>query len=128
MGLTTDRNDPALRQIQPDGQQASYLVLSEEERKKGFVRPVRHKYIHLKCGGVTSMGQALSETFAHSPRFYTGTYCAICMAHFDLFTDDGWQFLWDHDGDPVGSDAKEAEEYLAAERLRRAAKNNGAGI
>jgi hypothetical protein len=49
MGLTTDPNDPCLREHEPDGQQSCYLVLSEEERAKGFVRPVRTKYIHVGC-------------------------------------------------------------------------------
>ena len=47
MGLTTDPHDPDLGQDRGDGQNKKYLVLSEEERAKGFVRPVRTKYIHL---------------------------------------------------------------------------------
>jgi hypothetical protein len=31
----------------PDGQYEKYAVLPEEERAKGFVRPVRQKYIHI---------------------------------------------------------------------------------
>lgn len=46
MPLTDDPNDPGLKNIQADGQQEKYLVLSEEERAKGFVRPVRRGYIH----------------------------------------------------------------------------------
>ena len=44
--LTTDRNDPNLHEVGENGQQKAYLVLSEEERAKGFVRPVRTTYIH----------------------------------------------------------------------------------
>lgn len=54
MSLTTDPNDPNLRRTRPDGQQESYLVLSDEERAKGFVRPVRRSYRHIGksyCGG-----------------------------------------------------------------------------
>lgn len=47
MGLTTDRNDPGLKITRPDGQQEAYLVLSDEERAKGFVRPVRTSYRHV---------------------------------------------------------------------------------
>ena len=32
MGLTTDRNDPGLKETREDGQQETYMVLSEEER------------------------------------------------------------------------------------------------
>src|SRR5580700_645176 len=47
MGLTTDRNDPNLHVVKPNGQNATYLILSEEERAKGFVRPLRTKYRHV---------------------------------------------------------------------------------
>lgn len=47
MSLTTDRNDPGLSKIKENGQQESYIVLSDEERAKGFVRPVRQSYIHV---------------------------------------------------------------------------------
>lgn len=36
-----------------DGMQASYLVLSDEERAKGFVRPVRRSYRHAGRPGPT---------------------------------------------------------------------------
>ena len=32
--------------LKENGQHSDYWVLSEEERAKGFVRPVRNKYIH----------------------------------------------------------------------------------
>jgi len=128
MGLTTDPNEACLKDIKPDGQQCCYLVLSEEERAKGFVRPVRHKYRHLKCGTTTSMGTALCETYARDPKFYGGTFCCHCGKHFHLRTADGWQFEWEPDGDPVGSDAEESEEYLAAKRAAEAKKHVGQGI
>lgn len=53
------------RDIDPaTGQQRGYVVLSAEERAKGFVRPVRQSYVHQTCGGVTTMGLALAETYA----------------------------------------------------------------
>ena len=64
------------------GRQKGYVVLAEEERAKGFVRPVRQAYKHLKCGAVTTMGQTLAETYARDPYFYSGTFCATCRAHF----------------------------------------------
>lgn len=100
--LTTDRNDPNLKKLRPDGQQESYLILSEEERAKGFVRPVRRKYKHITCGTVTTMGLALAETYARDPSFYGGTFCCHCGSHFYLKTVDGPQFLWEPDGTPVG--------------------------
>lgn len=49
MSLTTDPNDPRLAADarRTEGQQDVYLVLSEEERKRGFVRPVRQSYTHV---------------------------------------------------------------------------------
>ena len=102
--MTVDPHDPRLRQIRADGQQEAYLVLSNEERAKGFVRPVRQSYRHLSCGSVTSMGRSIAETYARQPDFYGGTFCVACGAHFPLRTDDGSPaFVWEPDGSPVGS-------------------------
>lgn len=49
MSLTSDPNDPRLTRGPdevPRPQAAAYLVLSEEERARGFVRPVRYSYVH----------------------------------------------------------------------------------
>ena len=103
-GLTTDRSDPGLRKIRPDGMQEKYMVLSEEERAKGFIRPVRRSYIHLACGFPTKMGQALAETYARDNTYYSGTFCANCGKHFDLKNPDGTHnFEWVDDRQPVGS-------------------------
>src|SRR4051812_26604448 len=106
VGLTTDPKSPCLRKIEPSGQQACYLVLSDEERAKGFVRPVRRTYTHVKCGVATTMGQAIAETYARNPKFYGGTFCVGCGKHFHLVIhengQDTPQFLWD-DGTAVGS-------------------------
>jgi hypothetical protein len=129
MGLTTDRNDPGLRELRFDGQQKVYLVLSEEERAKGFVRPVRYSYIHVACGGETRMAQALCETYARDPHFYGGTFCCACGKHFRLRNPDGsWAFLWDPDGDPVGSDPEEAAAFFADLHRKEAEKTAGDGI
>ncbi len=82
--ITEDRNDPGLKKVGPDGQQEAYLVLSVEEREKGFVRPLRHSYKHSKCGAVTKMGGALAETYARDPKFYGATYCVRCQGHFPV--------------------------------------------
>jgi hypothetical protein len=80
------------------GQQKAYVVLSDEERAKGFVRPVRSSYVHLKCGGLTTMSRSLSETYAREPKFYSGTFCCQCRAHFPLN-----EFVWDGTNEEVGS-------------------------
>ena len=83
------------------GQQEGYVVLAEEERAKGFVRPVRRSYVHEKCGTVTTMGQTLAETYARDPKFYSGTFCCGCGAHFPV-GDDG-EFTWDGTSEKVGT-------------------------
>jgi len=101
MSLTTDPNDPRLGHYagpeNPGPQAEAYLVLSEAERAKGFVRPVRNSYIHNKCGVVTTMARALCETYARDPKFYGATYCCNCSAHFPVS-----EFRWE-DGTVVGS-------------------------
>lgn len=50
MSLTTDPKDPELGQVideKTNTQNKKYLVLSEEEISKGFIRPVRDKYVHV---------------------------------------------------------------------------------
>lgn len=147
--ITTDPTNPELRETDPvTGLQKSYLVLSEEERSKGFTRPYRDTYVHVgkkpkyplrdltpdeherydkfgyavfeaypvdgsgilgtfwtqaqldakPCGAVTTMGRALSETYARDPRFYGATYCCACRGHFPVA-----EFVWDVDGQVVGS-------------------------
>ena len=103
MSLATNPESPCLTVLRADGQQECYLVLSEEERAKGFVRPVRKSYKHLKCGGITSMGQALADTYARDPQFYGGTFCVQCGNHFRLIDEGGTAFVWTDDGTPVGS-------------------------
>lgn len=104
MSVTSDRDNPGLKQIRPDGMQETYLVLSEEERAKGFVRPVRTSYTHLACRTSTHMGLALSETYASDPKFYGGTFCCFCGKHFRLTDAEGnAAFVWDADQLPVGS-------------------------
>jgi hypothetical protein len=149
--LTTDPNDPDLTRgvdNSPVDQAKKYLVLSEEERAKGFVRPYRDSYRHVGespkyplrdltdeemvryaqwgyakfepypeselpqtgrfwtqaeldrkgCNEVTSMGRALSETYARDPSFYGATYCCFCRMHRRVS-----EFVWEADGQRVGS-------------------------
>ncbi len=50
MSLTTDPNHPDLGRgvsTAPVPQNKTHLILSEEERAKGFIRPVRLSYVHV---------------------------------------------------------------------------------
>lgn len=104
-GLTTDPKHEDLghgSDDKPVPQNKCYLVLSEEERAKGFVRPVRLSYIHDKgCGTRTTMGKALAETYARNPHFYGSTYCCGCSMHRPV-GEDG-EFVWDGTQERVGT-------------------------
>jgi hypothetical protein len=90
---------PSHSEINPrTGQQYGYVVLAEEERAKGFVRPVRYAYVHKKCGAVTRMSKTIAETYARDPQFYGGTFCVGCGRHFPLA-----EFVWDGTEEIVGS-------------------------
>jgi len=156
--LTTDPNDPELghgSDDKPVPMNKKYLVLSEEERAKGFIRPVRCEYIHKGkfvgrnkprelteeekvrysqygyvafvesddkkssivgiflsqkdieqlhdgyvggCNHETTMGLALSETYARDPNFYGSTYCVHCSMHRPV-----GEFVWKGTDEVVGS-------------------------
>jgi len=106
---------PDHRDIDPaTGMQKGYVVLSAEERAKGFVRPLRDAYVHVGigavfdgrllvkkgsgCGRVTVMGRAIAETYARDPKFYDGTFCVGCRTHLPLA-----EFVWDGTSEEVGS-------------------------
>jgi len=138
---------PDFAEHKENGQQRAYMVLTEEERAKGFVRPLRMSYVHAGarpryplrdlteeehvrlrdfnyvafeeypesefpktgrfwtedelqsgCGHTTTISQAIAETYARDPKFYGGTFCVHCGAHFPV-----QQFTWAEDGLIVGS-------------------------
>lgn len=105
MPTTDDPSDPRLTRgvdSEPTSQADAYLVLSDEERAKGYVRPVRRAYVHdggaAPCGTVTTMAQAIAETYARDPKFYGATYCTGCSRHLPVA-----EFSWDGSTERVGS-------------------------
>lgn len=106
---TTDGNEPAPgmehgkagapQPINPEtGQHKAYFVLSEHERKKGYVRPFRRSYQHIVCQGVTTMAASIAETYARDPKFYGTTFCVSCEEHFPVS-----EFVWEYTKEIVGS-------------------------
>lgn len=106
MCTTTGDSVDEVRKLQAEegnsGQHKAYIVLCEEERRKGFVRPYRDAYRHLTCRSITTMGRALSETYARDPEFYGSTFCVKCGKHFPVaeFT---WYEMNGSEGPQVGS-------------------------
>ncbi|NKF21586.1 hypothetical protein [Solimonas marina] len=107
--------DDEHRMINPaTGLQKDYVVLTAEERAKGFVRPVRNTYVHVGhgakfdgpvqmtrgsgCGAATTISRDIAETYARDPKFYSGTFCIGCRTHLPLS-----EFVWDGTNEVVGS-------------------------
>lgn len=108
MPTTSDPSDPRLSHgadTEPQAQAAAYLVLSDDELAKGFVRPLRRSYRHEVCGAVTTMGEPIAATYARSPGFYGSTYCCTCRLHRPVGQDG--EFTWierdGSDGPKVGT-------------------------
>ncbi len=118
---TSDPADPRVRRGPPDEkprpQNEAYLVLSDEERTKGWVKPYRDSYRHTTCKinpfGVTTMGRKLSETYARDPWFYGSTYCSHCSMHRPL-----GEFTWMPDGESMDPADWPAEEHQRIADLR----------
>lgn len=72
-----------------NGMQKQYVVLTPEERAKGFTRPLRFEMTHTACGRSTRLHIDIAETYARKADFYDGTYCYYCMGHYPLK-----QFKW----------------------------------
>ena len=90
---------PDYKNIDPKtGGQKAYAVLTPEERAKGFVRPYRDTYTHLRCGTSTSMSKDIAETFAADPKFYNAAYCVHCRGLYPLK-----EFVWAGTNEMVGS-------------------------
>lgn len=108
-GVTDDPADPRLTHgadTEPRPQADVYLVLSDAERAKGFVRPVRQSYRHVDgCGAITTMKLVIAETYARQPDFYDGTYCTGCKMHRPVGADG--EFVWvlpnGSDGERMGT-------------------------
>lgn len=105
MSTTEDPNDPRLTRgvdAEPTSQAEAYLVLSDEERAKGLVRPLRRTYVHdagaAPCGQATTMASAIAETYARDPQFYGATWCVGCSKHLPVA-----EFAWDGGTERVGS-------------------------
>jgi hypothetical protein len=102
VSTTSDPNDPRLTRGVDDApvpQAEAYLVLSDAERARGFVRPVHHAYVHDRqlggCGATTTMNTAIAETYAANPSFYGATYCVRCGKHRPVGEDGEFRWLDD---------------------------------
>lgn len=94
--LTTDRDHPELGHGEGNGQNKVYLILSPEERAKGFVRPVRQSYTHVGlriCGKIKTFDGDPGLFVCKSPPNHEGkcgpVYCAITKEQKEQLDKDG---------------------------------------
>ncbi len=107
--LTTDPTDPRLGRGHDAGrvpQNAAYLVLSAEERAKGFVRPVRLSYVHVSIAGPKYPLRELTPAEAAPHR------------------EEGWTHFEEYPRD--GSHGSALGRYWSREDLDRVGKGCGA--
>lgn len=71
---------------------------SELPRVGSYWTQARLDAIDKGCGGVTSMPQAIAETYAKTPSFYGSTYCVHCSKYLPVA-----EFVWDGTAERVGS-------------------------
>jgi hypothetical protein len=96
---TSDRDDPNINQPSAPGEQnKAYIVLSDDDLAKGYVRPVRREYIHDRCHTRTFMPVKCAETYARDPKFYSATWCCHCKDHLPVS-----EFRWVDDQTVLGS-------------------------
>lgn len=91
--IPTSQGPTPTEETLPDGQKKDHWILPEEERAKGFVRPVRRSYVHETCGTVTTMPTAIAETYARNPYYYGSTFCCGCGDYYRVGATG--QFIWD---------------------------------
>ena len=84
-----------------DGQYRDHWIMSQEDRDKGFVRPVRTSYEHEKCCSITTMPRKIAETYAANPGFYGSTFCCHCKDYFPVGVNG--EFVWEDTIEKVGS-------------------------
>lgn len=77
---------------EPCGQEARAVVTAVEAARVAETHTIG------RCNTVTTMGRALSETYARDPKFYGSTFCVSCNHHFPVA-----EFVWVADGEVVGS-------------------------
>jgi len=92
MSYTTNPNDPRLghgTDSEPIPQHDVYLILSDEERAKGFIRPVRTSYVHV---GYTRLKEKFKNpilplTSEQSERYKSSNY--VAYVEYDESEKDG---------------------------------------
>ncbi len=71
---------------------------SAADRAKGYIRPVRFKYLHSKCGWETRIGSVIAEEWARKPDRAPIVFCVHCRVYAPVD-----QFTWGGTNEKVGS-------------------------
>lgn len=76
-------------------------ALSDEDKRKGRLRPLRYVYLHETCGALTKVSVTTAEFMASQPYAFKRAYCAHCRAQFAAGPDG--EFTWKGSTERVGS-------------------------
>lgn len=89
----------ALRDLTPDEQRdfasegfVKFEVYDPPRENGSTGRYWTQRKLNSGCGGVTTMGLALAETYAARPSYYGSTFCSRCGAYFKVGAEG--EFVW----------------------------------
>lgn len=80
---------------------ADVRALTAEEVAAGYIRPLRDRYTHGRCGKVTVLTKVVADSFARLPGGFGKIWCAACRGGFRSGPDG--DFTWVEDGSKVGT-------------------------
>lgn len=96
-----------LRDLTPEEQRlyascgyVKYEAYPKSETSSAVGRFWTEEQLNSGCGTITSMGNAIAETYARNPKWYSETFCCRCGVHCSVGENGEFEWL---DGSKVGS-------------------------
>lgn len=78
-----------------------FHMLTELDKARGYVRPLRYIYTHLGCGAQQHMSLKVAEAYAREPTRQQRLYCLHCDEHFNVGAKG--EFVWAGTEERVGT-------------------------
>lgn len=97
LGIARTHGAPILRLSPKEQVRRGAWSLSPEDRKQGFIRPLRFTYTHIACGRDTAMGEGSARLWAKAPQHSDVTWCARCQIERPVR-----EFVWLGSSEHVG--------------------------
>ena len=73
-------------------------MITDTEKARGFVRPIRSVIVHKACGERNVLTDAVAEMYARDPKGNTNALCVACGNYFPVV-----EFNWEGIEEKVGS-------------------------